>query len=445
MNRSPYLVLAGLAAVAAVAVAVLLRLQLGAGAAALTPDAVVPLLLAAAALCVVGLAMQHHPSVAWLASIAALALATIEIAGVARALRPSLDPDAWQWLSITLCLTAILTSMAAIAYAADPRRRLARWLPVVGGLVIVVLLGTGVWALATTGHATPPTGPDATSLGNLSVVTRASLGSVVLFVGLGLLGDARPAALRARRRLAITRPTPRTLSERADYAMAWLRAFLDESAPGRTRAHRAALSERSRIARDLHADVVPAVRRALAEAERDGSVEHLAASLRDVLHEVDALVASEHAIQLEFGGIVPALEWLAERVEERSTVRVTMNVEEPPEARLGQPPMEVAAAAFRVAGLALENVIRHAPGSQATVHIRVGAEHLRLVIADDGPGMPAEIGRTAATAGRRGLADMVAEASGSGASLQVDRGGASADEPGTTVTFDWPAASALAH
>jgi len=252
---------------------------------------------------------------------------------------------------------------------------------------------------------------------------------VVLFVGLGLLGDARPAALRARRRLAITRPTPHTPSERVDYAMAWLRAFLDESAPGRTRAHRAALSERSRIARDLHADVVPAVRRALAEAERDGSVEHLAASLRDVLHE--------------FGGIVPALEWLAERVEERSTVRVTMNVEEPPEARRGQPPMEVAAAAFRVAGLALENVIRHAPGSQATVHIRVGAERLRLVIADDGPGMPAEIERTAATAGHRGLADMIDEASGCAASLQVDRGGASADGPGTTVTFDWPAASAL--
>jgi signal transduction histidine kinase len=190
---------------------------------------------------------------------------------------------------------------------------------------------------------------------------------------------------------------------------------------------------------------VPAVRRALTEAERDGSVEHLAASLRDVLHEVDALVASEHAIQLEFGGIVPALEWLAERVEERSTVRVTMDVDEWPEGRHGQPPMEVAAAAFRVAALALENVVRHAPESQATVHIRVGPERLRLVIADNGPGLPAEIERTAATAGRRGLADMVAEASGSDASLRVDRGGSTADGPGTTVTFDWPAGPALAR
>jgi signal transduction histidine kinase len=437
VNRS--LVVAGLAAVVAVGVAALLRLRPGADPVELTPDSLVPLLIAVAALCVVGLTREHRPSVAWLASIAALSLATVEIAGVTRELRPSLGPDAWRWLSLTLCLTAILASMAAVAYAVDPGRRLTRWLPVVGGLVVVTLLGVGVWAVGTTSLAGPPTGASASPLGNLSVVTRASLGSVVVFVALGLLGDARPAAERARRRLAITRPTPHTPSERADYAMAWLRVFLDEIAPGRSRAHRAALFERSRIARDLHAEVVPAVRRALAEAERDGSVEHLADSLRDVLHEVDALVGSEHAIQLEVGGIVPALEWLAERVEERSTVRVTMNVEEWPEGPAGQPPMEVAAAAFRVAGLAFENVIRHAPESQATVHIRVGPERLRLVIADDGPGLPAEIERFAAIEGHRGLADMVAEASGSAASLRIDRGAGTGDRPGTTVTFDWPA------
>jgi len=441
VNRLPSLVVAGLAAVVAVVVAGLLRLRPGADPAELTPDALVPLLIAVAALCVVGLAREQRPSVAWLASIAALSLATVEIAGVTRELRPSLEPDAWRWLSLTLCLTAILASMAAIAYAADPGRRLARWLPIAGGLVVVTLLGVGVWAVATTGLAGPPTGSNATPLGNLSVVTRTALGAVVVFVSLGLLGDARPAAARARRRLAVTRPTPQTPSERADYAMTWLRAFLDEIAPGRSRAHRAALSERSRIARDLHAEVVPAVRRALAEAEREGSVEHLAASLRDVLHEVDALVGSEHAIQLEVGGIVPALEWLAERVEERSTVRVTIDVEDGSGGRTEQPPMEVAAAAFRVAGLALENVIRHAPGSLATVHVGVGPERLRLVIADDGPGLPAEVERPAA-AGHRGLTDMVTEASGSGASIQVERGDGPADRPGTTVTFDWPAAPA---
>ncbi len=74
--------------------------------------------------------------------------------------------------------------------------------------------------------------------------------------------------------------------------------------------------------------------------------------------------------------------------------------------------MEVAAAAFRVAGLALENVIRHAPGCQATVEVQVAGDRVHLAIADDGPGLPTDIERTAAGAGHRGLADMVAEASG---------------------------------
>ena len=99
MNQSPSLVVAGLAAVVAVGVAALLRLRPGADPVELTPDALVPLLIAVAALCVVGLATERRPSVAWLASIAALSLATVEIAGVTRELRPSLEPDAWRWLS----------------------------------------------------------------------------------------------------------------------------------------------------------------------------------------------------------------------------------------------------------------------------------------------------------------------------------------------------------
>jgi signal transduction histidine kinase len=441
LSRSPALVIAALAAVGSVLVAGLLRLGTLDRAVAPAPEALVPLLLAVAALCVVGLARDRHPSVTWLSTIAALSLATVEIAAIARTLRSSLDADAWRWLSIVICLVAVLASGAAVAYAADRRRRIARWVPQVGGLVIVGILGACVWALATPDPG-EVTGLDPSPLGSLSLVTRAFLVTVVLFLSLGLMGDARPAAARAQRRIAVVRPSPSTLSDRLRYATAWFWAFIDESSPGRSRAHRAAVSERTRIARDLHAEVVPAVRRALAEAERDGSVARLADSLRDVLHEVDALVGSEHAIQLEFGGLVPALEWLAERVEERSDVRVTLDVADARDEHPGEPPMEVAAAAFRVAGLALENVIRHAPGSAANLQVRVGGDRVHLVIADDGPGLPGDIERTAAAAGRRGLADMVAEASGCGASLRVDGGtGATADAArhGTTVTFDWPA------
>ncbi len=162
------------------------------------------------------------------------------------------------------------------------------------------------------------------------------------------------------------RPAPTTITDRGRHAAAFARLFLDEVSPGRSRAHRAALDERSRIARDLHADVVPAIRRALAEAERDGSAARLAGSLREVLAEVDDLVATEHAIVLEVGGVVAAMEALAERVEERSAVRVTIDIA----AAEGEPPADVAAAALRIATLALDNVARHADGS--TVVVTVG-------------------------------------------------------------------------
>ncbi len=262
--------------------------------------------------------------------------------------------------------------------------------------------------------------------------------------------------------MAVTEPRPTSFRTRAAFGGAWLRAMADELAPGRTRAHAAAVSERSRLARDLHAQVVPAVRQALTEAERDGSPEHLAASLRAVLREVDELVQTEHAIQLEVGGLVPALEWLAERTEDRSTVRVVIDVAEPDaavaddamagavtEGRVaddggdddvedgGDPPIEVAAAAFRVAQLALENVVRHAPGAEARLAVATRSDRVRLVIADDGPGIAPTAHRDAIAAGRRGLADMDAEAARCGASLVVGR---SPSGIGTVVTFDWPAA-----
>ena len=66
------------------------------------------------------------------------------------------------------------------------------------------------------------------------------------------------------------------------------RIFIDEITPGRGRARHAADIERSRLAAELHAEVVPLVRQALREAEDGGSPERLAVALRDVLAEVDA-------------------------------------------------------------------------------------------------------------------------------------------------------------
>ena len=80
--------------------------------------------------------------------------------------------------------------------------------------------------------------------------------------------------------------------------------------------------------------------------------------------------------------------------------------------------------------------MRHAPDATVRLVIASGADHLRLCIEDDGPGLPVDAEGAALRDGGRGLADMVTEAELCGASV---RSGRRDDGIGTSVTFDWPA------
>jgi signal transduction histidine kinase len=410
---------------------------------AVSPQAALPLLMASAATCVAALTVHRQPAVAWLSSIAALAIATIDLAAMARTGRGQMDQDAWHWLSIGLCLTAILASTAAVAFASERQRRLGSWVSSLGAGAIAWLMIASAWALGSA-DATLSWLGDPSPLGSLGIVTRSFLVIASVFVGLGLAGEARPAIRRARRRLEVARPRPSTIVERLGWTAAWARLSIQELAPGRTRARQAATAERSRIARELHAEVVPALRRALAEAERGGSVERLAEGLREVMAEVDGLVASRHSIVLEVDGLVPAIEWLAERTEDRSDVRVDIGVADdgpasgdppPGDPPPGDPPADVAAAAYRVVELALDNAVRHAPGSHVSIEVESARTRLMLVVTDDGPGLAEGAERAAAGRGARGLADMRAEAAGVDAALDIGTG---PDGRGTRVAFRWP-------
>lgn len=434
MSGRAGLVLAGLAAALASLVLGLVRLAGPVGVVATSPDGALPWLVTVALVCVVALTNRRRPTVAWLASILALSIATIDLATALRSGREATGGDLWPWLPLAVCVVAIAAVAASATYAATRPARASRWIPVIGAAAVAWLFVVSAWALATPASIASAAG--ASPLGNLGLVTRSFLVAVVGLTLIGAVGDTRASATRASRSMAVSRVAPTTIAERVAFRAAWLRVVIDDLAPGRTRAHRAALTERARIARDLHADVVPAVRRALAEAERDGSAERLSASLRDVLHEVDTLIESQDAIQLHIGGFVAALESLAERVEDRSDVRVAIDVDGDIVPGGDEPPAEVAAAAIRVAGLALENVIRHAQGSGVAIGVSVSAARLHVTIDDDGLGFPSDRARMAAADGHRGLADMVAEASGCGAVVVI---GPRADGTGTRVSFRWPA------
>ncbi len=424
MTASPWFVGAVVGTIVTTTVLVLMRL-LGRASGLLGPEEALPALVASAALLVVGLTWRRAPTIAWLAVIGAGMVSTIDMAVAARALRDVVDASTWRWLTVVIGLAALWTSGAAVAYAAEPGRRLGRWVVVAGALGIVVVAGATGWAVAL---AAPAATLGASSHGSTRAVTRSFLVVTTLAVALGLLGDAREPLTRARRRV-----TAAGVDQGGD-RLALARAFVEEIAPGRRRARQAALAERARIARDLHAEVVPGLRRAVALADGGGDLDALADQLRRTLTDVEALGAAEHPIELEAGGFLPAVEALAERVEATSDVTVSIDVADGPGPNDGEPPVDVAVAALRVVRLALDNVARHAPGAGALLTVEGGRETVHVVVTDDGPGLPKDARATAARAGHRGLADMATEAAAVGAALEVERVG---PDGGTRVRFGW--------
>jgi signal transduction histidine kinase len=419
------------AAIGVVAMTVVLAvLRLGIFGPVVVPpsDGLVPLLIATGCLCVIGLTRTAHRTVAWLATIGAAFVVTLDLASYARLVRPEVSQDAWRWLGIAVSISALLAVGSAAAYAATRPRLRRRWLAAEGIAAVGAVSVVAGWAVT---NPTDTTFVAGSALGSLGMVTRSFIVVTAAFTAIGLIGDVLPAVDRARHRVEVTHGRTAPRSERAG---AWARAFVDEVSPGRRRARRAALAERSRVARDIHADVVPGLRKALADAERGASADLLATSLRDVLADVEAVGAVQHPIQLEIGGLVAALEWLVERVQDRSDVTIAMNVADPSPEAVGEPPPEIAAAAFRIAALALDNVVRHAPGSTVVVDGHAAASVVDLSICDDGAGISDAALASARASGRRGIADMAAEADECGGVVDVAPG---PNGVGTCVRFSW--------
>ena len=94
-----------------------------------------------------------------------------------------------------------------------------------------------------------------------------------------------------------------------------------------------------------------------------------------------------------------------------------------------RPPRAVERAAFRVAQLAVENVVRHAGATRVVLGVLTSAGAVRVVVTDDGRGFD-----PAAPTTGFGLADMRLQAAEAGARVEVG----AVDGGGTRVTFGWP-------
>lgn len=207
-----------------------------------------------------------------------------------------------------------------------------------------------------------------------------------------------------------------------------VRATIRELIPGEADAGDAAIEvERTNLAGDLHASVLPGLRRAIADAEAGGSADGLADRLRDVATEIERLMTDRWPVVLDSLGLVAAVEDLAERIERDSELRVEIDVEADDRRR---PPRPVERAAWRIVELAVDNAVRHAGATALTIRIGVAPERVVLSVADDGRG----IAKSALRRGGRGVPDMEARARAVGGRLRIAPG----EDRGTVVTFDWP-------
>jgi signal transduction histidine kinase len=419
--------LASVASAALIGTSLLVRLAEPFGAAPPTTSDLVPHLWAIGALLVLVLTRSWAPTLAWSACLVGASAASLGAVGLVREVRALRGDVSVPVLDAFIVVALVVPAVVAAAYAtADGRRPrvvvAAAWgSVVVVGAVLVANLVRRTLGLETGG-----------------LPEWVWLATIAVLGALGLVRDIGPALTRARRRLRAGEPG----GDGGGGALTALRVVVDELVPGREAGRaEAAESERGRLAADLHADVLPSLRRALAAAEAGGTVERLAADLRTAVDEVESMLVARRSIVLEEIGLLAGVEWLAERVEERSEVRIGIEVEGDGNSGADaagasvRPPREVERAAFRVAQLALDNVVLHAPGASVRVAVAVTPAAVRLAVEDDGDGPPVDEA-AAARGGRRGLADMRAEARACGGALEVGRG---PGDRGTAVRFRWPA------
>ena len=388
-----------------------------------TAGEVLPVLAGVGGLCFALLARSAAPGLAWVALIVASLVASAVPIGLSRQADPVvIGVGPWLLVAARSAAAAIVTAGIAALYATRPDRRLRAQVAtlamlLVGWLVVACLLAV---VLVLAGARSDPEF-------NLIDVALTPIALYVHFVlllaALGAAGDLRAATERADSRLqggagAAAEPA---VGDR-------LRAVLRELIPGQADADAAAIeAERVRLAGDLHAVVLPSLRRAIAEAEAGLPIENLADRLRSVDLELERLMADRWPVVLDAFGLIPALEDLAERTEAESPVQVILEI-----GRVADRPRpEIERTAWRIAQLALDNAIRHAVATHVTIAIAYAPERVWLSIADDGRGFdPANPVRP----GARGLADLGRRAVAIGASVTIEAG-----EPnGTVVRFDWP-------
>jgi signal transduction histidine kinase len=239
------------------------------------------------------------------------------------------------------------------------------------------------------------------------LLTAYELGRAALGDGLGVLEIAtvhsRSLASALQRPLADAERS-RVLERQTDFFVEVLsafemthRGFRDANTVLR-RLNDVLEGQAKRIAYTLHdeaSQLLASVHLALAEATRELPDEQakIFTTVKDLLNEIeDRLRTLSHELRppmLEYLGLPPALEILAEGVSKRWGLPVTVN-----SSLTTDIPATVGITVYRITQEALTNVAKHAEASRAEVDLRQVEDTLVCSVRDDGIGIDPDYQRT---------------------------------------------------
>ena len=187
----------------------------------------------------------------------------------------------------------------------------------------------------------------------------------------------------------------------------------------------AVLSERARLARELHDSVAQALYTitlysdatllALSSGRTDAlgdNITQISNLVREAMSEMRVLTFELRPSVLEEEGLIGALRSRLDAVEDRSGLETALEVQG--EGRL---PVSAEAEIYRVAQEALNNVIKHAKARQVTIGVTFTDDRFLLTIEDDGVGFDS---REAERVGGFGMLTMRERVQQIGGSLEIE-------------------------
>lgn len=213
--------------------------------------------------------------------------------------------------------------------------------------------------------------------------------------GLGVLdvAAAHSAALRGLLRDCKTGLVADSVLRIADDFLVKCLSPFDESSRAWPRLNQALENEAKRIARALHDEagqLLASVHLAIADLagdlppQRQGRIEEVKWLLRRIESELRGLSHELRPAVLDHLGLKPALRFLADNVARRTRMTIAVGGDDP-----GRLPPVLEITLYRIAQEALNNVIKHARASSASIEVHASQDRIWCTVRDNGVGFPA--------------------------------------------------------